>query len=134
MPSRIHFETCKFTVDGVPIHVEQLQFDFSSLPFAVTREPPIDPGAPHGGRIAGADSNGGVLTNNTRYYVYGLYPPWTRHTMEVAMGLRVHVVSMSRVRLYLPRSRRHDYPEVKAWIKHNAPLHVRATLYLERRR
>ena len=84
--------------------------------------------------IAGADSNGGVLTNNTRYYVYGLYPPWTRHTMEVAMGLRVHVVSMSRVRLYLPRSRRHDYPEVKAWIKHNAPLHVRATLYLERRR
>lgn len=173
--------TITLTMGGKAIEfgVEQPQFDFSALRFTVMREPPIDTGgedeeaarveafinAPRllqakEVRVAGADSNGDVLSNRTRYYVYddnpkksydgaeemsseqkeylkrwlyGARPPWTRHTLEVDIGLRVHVASMCRVRLYLPRSRRYDYPEVKAWIKKHAPVHVRATLYLERR-
>lgn len=186
VPGRIRapYGSITLTMGGKAIEfgVEQPQYDFSALRITVMREPPIDTEYPRKEddldarveayinsarelqaqemHIAGADSNGDVLTNRTRYYVYGdnpkksydgaeemsseqkehlkrwLYgsrPPWTQHTLEVDIGLRVQVVSMSRVRLYLPRSRRHDYPEVKAWIRMHAPVHVRATLYLERR-
>lgn len=96
--------------------------------FLAIREPPIDAEVP--------PSDPGpvdlsALTHPSRPAHPA--PPWNQYELEVAIGLRLHTPRPGRMRLYLPRSRRYDYPEVKAWIKLHAPLHLRATLYLERR-